>query len=934
MMRILLISAFFVLTQITDAFAQKRLWALVMSKGLGYTQQAWRTRTNFPEKEINELWAEGYQITSLNYAEMRWALVMTKGTGYTTQRWFNGETFPADDIKKGWDESYSITHATYGNKRWVVVMSKNSNLGLQAWRTRTNFSEIEKEIKDLRDKGYFITTLTYGNGIWALVMSKGAGYTNQYYTTKSSYPDTEIKEYWDKGYYITSVEYGNGLWAIVMSLGGKHTHQAWRTRYNYPDKEIKELWDDGNYISYLGSSFDYEILSAGTSERSISNPKVRTPHSLNQISSVAVTPDYTVVNVAYTGTGNCCINTKTYIQDPKTQTKYNLLWATGIPFCETSYTKPTKEYTLYFQRIDNGANEIDIVEPEGENPFSFYGISMSTSDATITSNPITQVVSKPETYGLPPILAIEDITFSENTIDAEETAQLKVTLKNIGPGDAKDVYLNLESNIPQLSFGSKNSFPTISANGGVQTVTVNVKASIDLPSSMALIKLEVVEPNFKVKIQGKQLSVPTREFSKPELLLAKYAVIENQSASPNNQIDLNEMVDLQFALQNIGQGNAERVNVSVENNQKGVMFLGVVKGQQLVRENPVFNSINSGKYETVTYRYFINSEFTDTELKFSIKANERVGRFGLSTQKNFAINTKLEETGFIRNIAVAEKVSTGKVVIEDIPDFVVDVDTDIPTSSVTRNNVYALIIGNEDYSSRQQGLSKEQNVDFAVNDANVFALYCEKVLGVPKRQIKVLLNSTAAEISQGIAWLTNLASIEGPNAELIFYYSGHGLPSEQTQEAYIVPVDVNGMNLEYGLKLNDVYKRLSEHPTKRISVFLDACFSGGARSQSLVAVKGVKIRPKESPIPGNMVVFASSTGSESSAVYRPKRHGYFTYFLLKKLKDSQGAVTLEELTNFVSKNVSKEAGLDGKVQNPQVSVNPALGDAWKTWKIK
>jgi hypothetical protein len=330
----------------------------------------------------------------------------------------------------------------------------------------------------------------------------------------------------------------------------------------------------------------------------------------------------------------------------------------------------------------------------------------------------------------------------------------------------------------------------------------------------------------------------------------------------------------------------------------------------------------------------VNSEFSDPELKFSIKANERVGRFGFATPKTFAINTKLEETGFIRNIAVAEQVNPGKVVIEDIPDFVVDVDTNIPTTSETRSNVYALIIGNEDYSSRQMGLSKEQNVDFAVNDANMFALYCEKVLGVPKRQIKVMLNATAAEISQGIAWLNNLASIEGSSAELIFYYSGHGLPHEQTQEAYIVPVDVNGMNLEYGLKLNDVYKRLSEHPVKRISVFLDACFSGGARTQSLVAVKGVKVKPKESPIPANMVVFASSTGTESSAVYRPKRHGYFTYFLLKKLKESQGSVTLDELSSYVSKNVSKEAGLDGKVQNPQVSVNPSLGDTWKSWKVK
>ncbi len=535
---------------------------------------------------------------------------------------------------------------------------------------------------------------------------------------------------------------------------------------------------------------------------------------------------------------------------------------------------------------------------------------------------------------LPPILVINDISFSEKVLDAEETAKLTLTIKNVGPGHAKDVYVKLSGYLQGLNFPAKTIFPKITANGGTETVVIYIKGSLELPTSEALITIEVIEPNFKVKIHGKQLKFPTREFLKPELILAQYAIIENQSANPNNQIDINEMIDFKFAVQNTGQGNAENVDIEVENNQNGVMLLGVVKGNQLIRQNPNFTEIKSGKFETIIYRYFVNSEFTDNQLKFTIKTNERVGKYGFSNLKVFPINNELEETGYIRTVATTDDNIQGKVIIDDIPDFVVDVDTDIPVTNTQQTNTYALIIGNEDYKSKQKGLRIEQNVDFAVNDAQIFAMYCEKTIGIPKKQIKYLKNATSAEINQGLAWINNLSRIEKGNAKLIFYYSGHGLPDELTKEAYIIPVDVSGTNIKYAIKVSDIYKGLTEHPAKQITVFLDACFSGGARNQGLISMKAVIIKPKKNAISGNIVVFASSTGTESSAVYREKQHGYFTYFLLKKLKDTKGNVNFEQLSNYIIQNVSKETGLNGKIQTPQLNTSSQIVSKWKTWKLK
>ena len=263
-----------------------------------------------------------------------------------------------------------------------------------------------------------------------------------------------------------------------------------------------------------------------------------------------------------------------------------------------------------------------------------------------------------------------------------------------------------------------------------------------------------------------------------------------------------------------------------------------------------------------------------------------------------------------------------------------DVDINIPANTLVKTNTYALIIGNEDYSSFQTGLNTEVNVDYALNDAKMFKEYCNKTLGIPNKQIKIFTNATYGQMNQGIAWLNNLSKVDNGNAELFFYYSGHGLPDEQTKESYLMPVDISGSNVTQAIKLSDVYNKLNEYPAKKVMVFLDACFSGGARNQGLIAMKGVKIKPKENMVTGNMIVISSSTGEESSGVYRDKQHGFMTYFLLKKLQESKGNISYKELVDFIIENVKKETALIGKTQTPQLNYSPNVENSWTNWKIK
>lgn len=269
-----------------------------------------------------------------------------------------------------------------------------------------------------------------------------------------------------------------------------------------------------------------------------------------------------------------------------------------------------------------------------------------------------------------------------------------------------------------------------------------------------------------------------------------------------------------------------------------------------------------------------------------------------------------------------------------LPNPISDISIQIPETNLNFNHRFALIVGNEDYSSYQIGLNKEINVDFARNDALAMKEYFTKVFGIPERNITLLTNATAAQTMQGLEKLSKLASVTGGKAEIFFYYAGHGIADQETRESYIIPVDVNATNLNFAIKLQDVYNKLTENPSQRVTVFLDACFSGGARNKELLGMRAVRVRPKENAIKGNLVVFASSSDTENSQPLHSQNHGLFTYYLLKKIKETKGSISYKELYDYVKENVSLEAILNNNLtQTPSVIVSPDVESHWTNWRI-
>ena len=535
----------------------------------------------------------------------------------------------------------------------------------------------------------------------------------------------------------------------------------------------------------------------------------------------------------------------------------------------------------------------------------------------------------------PPIIKIDDVSFSKNVLYAGESNQLVITLSNSGMGDANNVYVRLTSQSKGIEHPLTSPFPKIEADGGVASMTLNISGSPHLADGMATLNIEVIEPHFRGAILQRQLRFETEELPKPELIISHYVVREIRSVQPNNRIDQNEMVDLSFTIKNIGKANAEKLEIDVNSDQRGVILLGLVNDIALKGQNPRVKTILPGEYHTLTYRYFLNSEFLDQELKFKVKGTDLFNGFDFSANLIFPMNEQGEFVGLNEDSGIALTYPPKYNAVQpDLPEFIDDVDRDIPITKGRQKSTYALIIGNEDYKSRQKSLSVEQNAKYSLNDAEVFRNYCQKTLGIPPKQIKILRNATAAEISQGLAWINNLSKIENGNAKLIFYYSGHGMPDEETKSPVIIPVDVSANNLEYGIQLSDAFASLIEHPARQVTVFLDACFSGGGRNQGLLAKKGIKVKANKNVILGNMVVFSSGSREESSSIYREAKHGYFTYFLLKKLKETKGNIDYDQLSSYLIHSVRKETGLIGIVQTPEVYFSQKVADSWQEWQLK
>lgn len=521
---------------------------------------------------------------------------------------------------------------------------------------------------------------------------------------------------------------------------------------------------------------------------------------------------------------------------------------------------------------------------------------------------------------VPPLLSLDanTIVFEDEDgngiVNANEHCTLRFSVRNDGQGEGLNLVALASAtgtiagiNIPKSTAVNK-VMPGQQVKG-----SISFQANMNTLDGQLVLELEIGEPN-GFNSDKVQIELKTAKFAAPNIQVVDHTLA---SADGSSTLELGKPFILQLLVQNTGQGDASNIKVQLPLPENTFYMDG--------EEETIISRLAPGEVKSIEYQLAMNKKFVAAELVLQAKISESYQQYAKNWTGRFALQQNLSA----QRMVVEGKANAPKDI--QVASLRSDVDKDIPVGLPKMSKRYALIVGNEDYAKYQTGLDQEVNVEFARNDAAVMAEYAEKTLGYPKENIVVLKDATKGQMSQEIAKLVRYAELGNGQAELFFYYSGHGLPDEVSKDPYLIPVDVSGAQVTNGYALNELYRQLSLHTTKKCTVILDACFSGGARNKELVAMKGVKVKASVSNVPNNLVVMTSSSGQESSAVFRDKQHGLFTYYLLKSLKESKGNQSYQATWNEVREQVALEATRMNKIQTPQLLLGSGITTKGTEW---
>jgi hypothetical protein len=524
---------------------------------------------------------------------------------------------------------------------------------------------------------------------------------------------------------------------------------------------------------------------------------------------------------------------------------------------------------------------------------------------------------------IPPNLLIVDgsLSFQNsnnepiNIINALESATLKFKLENNGKGDAYEVnvYISELKNNKHLSFTKVINLGKIK-KGEIQNIEIPIKSNIELTSGLATFKIKVTERSGDGAEE--QAIITTSKFMPPQIQIVSHEITTEKGGKAKKS----EKITLTALVQNTGSGDAKDVKID---------FLNPTGVISLDEQSKQFSILKSGEYKEVVYDFAYNKELKDTVINIQIILTESWKKYGENKMINYVVNQDLniKSNNFIGEIRNTEPVKL--VTIKS------DVDINIPVSKEKNDNKYAIVIGNEDYSSRQSSLTPESNVAFANIDARVFKDYLVQTLGFDIKNVVLINNATASEMKSELFRLgERIKRLENPReSEIIFYYAGHGYPDEITKVPYLIPVDVSASDLSSAITLSYITDALAKTNAKRITLFLDACFTGEGRGAGLLAARSARVLPKSFDANGNMVIFSATSADQTALPYTDKKHGFFTYYLLKKMQETKGDVKYSELFDYIKRNVSLESTRLIKPQDPSIKYSNDIIKNWGSWKL-
>lgn len=703
----------------------------------------------------------------------------------------------------------------------------------------------------------------------------------------------------------------------------------------YAAKTLPEDKDIEQYAFTVGDKKYYRYFGSGNNAKGLFNEK---GECVFRCTSCYIDGDYLIFANAFKRWGAATKDLDIVIKPEWDALKYHkegkYHWFTGTNYAnEVNTYKKSHPEEFPTHIIDANGKSYEFFQPTRYSGQSEHRITLRNGKLYVGSKPIAGIPAGALAYSAPAAgktqsapatkvtkefpsleLIAGSLRFIDNsgrnTINADGNYAIEFEVKNTGRGVASNC-------TPSVKLVSGGSGITVAgadkvsiAPGATVKTRVNVKSSMATVDGNAEFAVKMDEPA-GFGTGESRLSVTTHAFEAPQVVVNDYTV----TSASGSTLQKKAPFDLQLLVQNIKHGNADNVTVTI----------GVPDNVFIIEGNrqTSLDRLNGGQTKELVYTLVANNNYSSDAIPIMVQLSEKYGKYS----ENRVIQLNINQALTASRIVVDEAAQTprGEITLARLNS---DVDLNIPETQRKSDNTFAVIIANESYT-------QVAPVPHAANDGHIFAEYCRRTLGIPERNIRHVTNATLNDMKRQISWLTEVGNAFGDKADIIFYYSGHGVPDESNGQAYILPVDGYHSDMSTNYAVDDLYTSLASTGARKVTVFMDACFSGSRRGDGmLMAARGVQIKSKQNAPKGNLIVFAAAQGDETAYPYQSQNHGLFTYFLLKKLQETSGSVHLGELGDYLIDNVKRTSLLENsKSQTPQVLTAPGIAASWSDLEL-